>query len=515
MVANGEQESDMSQDAPKLREYRIQIASIQEQRSSKRRLLDFLKAKPSMGDFMSKLKFASPLKIFRRTVNQREEISISVPSPVGVGRPRRRFHVQFFRKINWHSLLSTCVEWIKNPMNIALLIWLLCVAVSAAMLGLLLLGLLNDVFPTKALRNYWIEINNQVLNALFTLMSLYQHPNLFYHLAMLCRWNSEDIVELRKIYCKNGAYRPHEWAHMMLVLGLLQITCFAQYALCGLYWGYSINNRPELFENLFLALGIAAPVFAALYTVYSPLGRENNSDSDEESHAKSSEADANSWKKKKQQQQQHQRVMVSKPEWIGGLLDLRDDTTVCYLSFLCTCCVFGWNMERLGFGNMYVHIVTFLLLCLAPFWIFNIAALNIHNYVLGDVIGVAGVVLCVFGLMYGGFWRIQMRKRFKLPGDGFCFGSSSLTDYAKWMFCWPCSLAQEVRTGNFYDVEDDSLFRKLIESDDDVIQIVVDPPKSDDNSNPNSVSGDAMTQPIQHPPALVSIEQRDTAASST
>lgn len=54
-----------------------------------------------------------------------------------------------------------------------------------------------------------------------------------------------------------------------------------------------------------------------------------------------------------------------------------------------------------------------------------------------------------------------MRKRFKLPGDTRCLGSASLTDYVKWMFCWSCALAQEVRTGNFYDVEDDILYRKL------------------------------------------------------
>lgn len=53
-----------------------------------------------------------------------------------------------------------------------------------------------------------------------------------------------------------------------------------------------------------------------------------------------------------------------------------------------------------------------------------------------------------------------MRKRFKLPENRFCCGSASLTDYVKWMFCWSCALAQEVRTGNFYDVEDDSLFRR-------------------------------------------------------
>ena len=72
-------------------------------------------------------------------------------------------------------------------MNIALLLWLLCIGVSGGMLVLLLLGLLDGAFPAPAERNSWIEVNNQVLNALFTLMSLDQHPALCHHIFLLCR----------------------------------------------------------------------------------------------------------------------------------------------------------------------------------------------------------------------------------------------------------------------------------------------------------------------------------------
>lgn len=476
---HAELESGTSPSPPKLREYRIRVPSLNarllgeqilNQQKQRKRLLDFVKARPST-EWFNNFRLSSPLAVFRRTVDEREEISLSVPSPVGI---RRRFDIHFIRRINWSSLFNICKEWLKHPLNIALLLWLLCVAVSGTMLGLILLGLLNKAFPTTASRNHWIELNNQVLNALFTLMSLYQHPSLFHHLVLLCRWRSEDIIELRKIYCKNAAYRPHEWAHMMVVVALLHITCLAQYALCGLYWGYSSKTRPEFAENFFFALGIGAPVFAAVYTVYSPLGREYDSDSDEESQAGAFGADVKQ-ANKLGLRLYSRRVLASKPEWNGGLFDCSEDVTVGYLSFFCTCCVFGWNMERLGFGNMYVHIVTFLLLCVAPFWIFNITALHIHDYVIGDMIGITGIVLCVCGLIYGGFWRIQMRKRFKLPGNTFCCGFASLTDYFQWMFCWSCSLAQEVRTGNFYDVEDDSLYTRLMDGDIESSQPVLHP----------------------------------------
>lgn len=412
-------------------------------RSRRRRLLDFLKQSVSR-----------VISVFRRTVDEREEISASVPSGVSI---RQHFDTHFIKRLNLPSLVNILKNWIKHPVNAAFLIWLICVAISGTMLGLLLLGFLSKAYPTKSLRNRWIEINSQVLNGLFTLMSLYQHPNLFHHLVLLCRWRSDDIVELRKIYCKNGGYRPHEWAHMLLVVILLHITCFAQYVSCFLYWTYSSKLRPALTENASFAIGTIAPIIAGLYTVYSPLGRGFVSDTEEELRdiKISNKAEA-----------------VSKPEWNGGLFDCRNDKTAGFLACCCTFCVFGWNMERIGFGNMYVHMVTFFLLCVAPFWILGISAMNISNDAIRDVVGTTGLLLCVFGLLYGGFWRIKTRERFGLLGNTICCGSESMTDYVMWMFCWACSLAQEVRTVNLYDVEDDSFHKKREDSDEESLRFV-------------------------------------------
>ncbi|KAK9283002.1 hypothetical protein L1049_011229 [Liquidambar formosana] len=166
------------------------------------------------------------------------------------------------------------------------------------------------------------------------------------------------------------------------------------------------------------------------------------------------------------------RIVDKRPEWRGGVLDFWDDISLAYLSLFCSFCVFGWNMERLGLGNMYVHIATFLLFCMAPFWIFNLAAVNVNNETVREALGVTGVILCMFGLLYGGFWRIQMRKRFNLPPNKFCCGEPAVTDCALWLCCCWCSLAQEVRTGNFYDIVEDKFCRKqMYES----IQLEVSP----------------------------------------
>lgn len=417
--------------------------------------------------FRSASILASSSARFRLLAEERDEISRSVVS-TGEQGLRERFSVFLYEKINWVSLKKVCKEWIKNPMNIALLVWIICVAVSGAILFLVMTGMLNHVIPRKSQRDTWFEVNNQILNALFTLMCLYQHPKRFHHLVLLCRWRPEDVLKLRKIYCKNGTYKPHEWIHMMVVVVLLHINCFAQYALCGLNLGYRRSQRPAIGVGLCISVAIAAPAAAGVYSIVSPLGRDYESETDQEvpDHV-SADADTSIPRRSKSLEKRYsfvtrddQRVVESRSEWQGGLFDLWDDISIAYLSMFCCFCVFGWNMERLGFGNMYVHIATFLLFCMAPFWIFNLAAVNIDNEAAREALGIMGIVLCVFGLLYGGFWRIQMRKRFNLPGSLFCFGCPAVIDCMQWLCCCTCSLAQEVRTANFYDIGEDKFYRK-------------------------------------------------------
>lgn len=75
-------------------------------------------------------------------------------------------------------------------------------------------------------------------------------------------------------------------------------------------------------------------------------------------------------------------------------------------------------------------------------------------------LGGSGIVLCVFGLLYGGYWRIQIRKRFHLPASTWCCGQPNMTDCTQWFFCSLCSLCQEVRTAEAFNVVDDKFYHK-------------------------------------------------------
>ncbi|XP_062181619.1 uncharacterized protein LOC133885871 [Phragmites australis] len=370
------------------------------------------------------------------------------------GRARR-----LVRRLRPANVARACGRWLKHPAHLALVAWALCVAASGSMLGLLLLGALDGAFPRRSLRNRWIEINNQVLNALFTLMSIYQHPALFHHAVLRLWWRPGDAKELREAYCRKGAVagacpRRGERVHMSVVVALLHVTCFAQYAMCGLYWGYSRKARPDAAETSLVVVGTATPIFAGLYMYFSPLGRKHGPSVHQEPDDRSvSDDDGGAVEVV---------IAAGRAEWAGGLLDVGDDPTACWLSCLCTFCVFGWNMERLGLGNARVHAVMFALLCFAPLWVLNVAAMNIRDEAVGDTVGVAGVLLCALGMLYGGFWRARMRRRYGLPGShACCRASPSLADYVQWMFCWGCALAQEVRTANLLlDVEAGSVHHR-------------------------------------------------------
>lgn len=400
----------------------------------------------------------------------------------GSQRPSRRFAIPLVRKIDWGALWGKSKQWIRNPMNMALFVWVVIVAVSGAILFMVMTGMLNRVLRTKAQRDTWFEVNNQILNALFTLMCLYNHPRRFYHLALLCRWRGADMLALRETYCKDGGVKPNERKHMMVVILLLHLNCFAQYALCGLNLGLPRSRRPPVGVGLTISVAICAPAIAGLYNNLSPLGK------DYEAHAADEESGSPQLQRKTIEKRYsfdtRQRVAFVEeegdPEWKGGLFDLWDDISLAYLSMFCSCCIFGWNASRLGFGNMYVHTVTFILFCLAPFFIFTLAAVNIDNEAVRDALGIGGALLCVLGLLYGGFWRIQMRRRFRLPASHFCCGKPDVTDCFQWLCCCPCSLAQEVRTADAYRIVQEDRTHHHHHGDDDSDSQVQMPSNGDD-----------------------------------
>ncbi|KAH7285404.1 hypothetical protein KP509_33G026600 [Ceratopteris richardii] len=420
-------------------------------------------------------KLLSPPQAFHILKQSKEELSLLTPSTLPEAVGLEGFNLPLLGQVKWEELKICAKDWLKNPKNLALCLWGSAVGISGAILFLVMVGLLDGQLHSKQERDTWFEINNQILNALFTMMCLYLHPQRCLHLVMLLRWHPQDITMLRQIYCKNGTYKPHEWVHMMVVVMLLHINCFAQYALCSLNWAFKRSERPPIGVGLCLAVAIGAPAAAGIYRILSPLSKDFYVDEDNEAQVNAEmlvhQIELGRTPSLRIGRAPHiccgspafayrDGALVDEPLWKGGLFDCSQDPSVTILSTLCTFCVFGWNMERLGFGNRYVHVVTFILLCTAPFWILNLAAINIDDVRIRKGLGVSGILLSIFGLLYGGFWRMQLRRTYKLPQNKFCFSQPVLTDCVQWLFCPLCSLCQEVRTSEYYRIRDHTFYER-------------------------------------------------------
>lgn len=419
----------------------------------------------------------SPSKTFTRIQEEREELSAMTPTPKEHHLRSRSITLPYIGEVTMGTLQGWAKEWLRNPKNIALLIWMVAVVISGAILFMVMVGMLNAVLPKKADRDVWFEVSNQIINALFVLMVLYVHPTRILHLVWLIRWNPEDILKLRAVYCKKGLRKPNEWSHMLVVVLLLHLNCIGTYALAGLNWGYRRADRPFYAVAICLIVALGAACAAGIYNSLSPLGKDFVPESDEDEIAEEARNRAEKGELKgpptlfhlprKYRLLERRMTFASRegklavdPQWQGGLCSCCETPKITAVTTTCFVCVLGYNLDRLGFGNRYVHIFTFLLLIFAPFLVFDIAALNIDNSTIRQSLGGAGIILCVFGLLYGGYWRIRMRKRFHLPASTWCCGQPNMTDCTQWFFCSLCSLCQEVRTAEAFHVIDDKFYHK-------------------------------------------------------
>ncbi|GMH26372.1 hypothetical protein Nepgr_028215 [Nepenthes gracilis] len=355
------------------------------------------------------------------------------------------------------SRIQRFKKWLRNPLSKIVVLYVVIILLLSVISVLISGGGLNGILPEKQKRDVWKDAVNQIINALVTLTCIYQHPWRFRHLVLLCRWKPTGIRLLREAYCRNGASKPHERAHMAVLITLIHLNYFAQYAICVCAWKQKRNEaitKPLLFSIL---VAVTSGLSALLYSICSPLGRAYDS-AEEEPEAMVRRRKVTFSLRKRS----GSGAVETRPEWIGGVFDVTEDAAEVCLSFLCTSCVFGWNLERVGFGGMYCQTVTFLLFCLAPLLVLNLAAINIDDHAVTLLFFVISVLLSWLGLLYGGVWRIRVRDRFNLPSYSFCFGRPDAVDCLLWLCCCCCcSLSQEVRTFDFYDavVREGSLSR--------------------------------------------------------
>ena len=176
-----------------------------------------------------------------------EEWQSSSPSSTRqmLSRRRRFTPVAFVRKIDWGSLWDKAKEWIRNPMNMALLVWIVAVG---GVRGHPLHGDDRDAQPRAA---------DEIAEG-HMVRGEQPDPECSLHSSVPVPAPEEVLPPGAPLPVESRRHAPapagllqgrhlqaqREEAHHggALVVLLLHLNCLAQYALCGLNLGY---RRPE------------------------------------------------------------------------------------------------------------------------------------------------------------------------------------------------------------------------------------------------------------------------------
>ena len=224
-----------------------------------------------------------------------------------------------------------------------------------------------------------------------------------------------------------------------------KLTCWATYAFAIVFWVYPPGSRPTSLVVVTTIVSFAAPAFAFLHLLLSPLGKDYDIVREGESNR------VRMYQRNPSFFAAHDRVRDA--SWAGPALPgCCADRRVACLSCLCPFCMFGYNMERLGFGHRATHAAMCAIVLVGPVLVFALCAFIIQFYTSKLIVYYMGFAVAVIGLAYGGAWRVKMRETYKLPGSRWVCGSTRLTDVCLWVWCPWCALCQEVRTTEQYQV---------------------------------------------------------------
>lgn len=157
---------------------------------------------------------------------------------------------------------NCCQKWTATPCFkytrlVLIIIYALNVVAWGGMLFLILVGAANQTITSEYGRRVWIEIDSQILNALFCVTGIGLIP-----------WRVRDLFQLyskkyqarlfgRHLYTKNIRWiRLVVW--MFILNSLLQIGM----AIC--MWSLDMDKRPGWLVGVFVGLGCVTGIIAGL-----------------------------------------------------------------------------------------------------------------------------------------------------------------------------------------------------------------------------------------------------------
>ncbi|GJP57334.1 hypothetical protein CLOM_g16357 [Closterium sp. NIES-68] len=178
--------------------------------------------------------------------------------------------------VRWLDPLRWLLAGVKNPLNVVTLVMVasMAVVISLNFSAMAHIALAMGVLESEWEEKLWQEFCNQILNAVGTLGCLVVHPLRCYYLVRLWRWSREDVASLRAVLSAAGPFvaKPNERWHLGVVLILLQLNCFGQYAIALFMWFVLEPDRPLVLLGFIVIIALGSLIAAGIYCSWSPLG---------------------------------------------------------------------------------------------------------------------------------------------------------------------------------------------------------------------------------------------------
>lgn len=203
---------------------------------------------------------------------------------------------------NWvqtaHHGLGATLKFVSTPTGFLMTIYGLNIVAWGAMLFFLLLGAAPAMnHPSKGAinspRKIWIEIDSQILTALFSVTGFGLAPWRFRDLCWLIQASLQHNKKaMQQLYKQNKSwFRPPAWYYnadgesreeetrvmftgevapptkiwkLAFVVWMMVLNTLLQGVLSGMMWGYNRITRPSWATGTFIALGCVVILFAGL-----------------------------------------------------------------------------------------------------------------------------------------------------------------------------------------------------------------------------------------------------------
>lgn len=128
---------------------------------------------------------------------------------------------------------------------------------------MVLVGMIQ--IPNQEEKNQWIEISSQILNALFTLAALINHPIRFIALYYFFK-DQEKLKKKYDWYHPESDYNANK--KFLFLMVILHANCFFQYPITVAMWAFPPTTRPQLIIPICLPISFLCALGGGILETY-------------------------------------------------------------------------------------------------------------------------------------------------------------------------------------------------------------------------------------------------------